>query len=165
MLRANHLSIVWNVDQNFKRSHYFKIDFYEFATDGYCANGYAAPNTIRDSVFGCYDTCRRDAKIDYFAYDFVDKTCSCYDSESCPRETGSSGNYKSFKILLRGNIISIDVAVSHFERIKNENIRKRINTLNKRQTKYYNFFSGRPLGSGYPLIARPHMLITMDQMG
>jgi len=75
--------------------------FYEFATDGYCANGYAAPNTIRDSVFGCFDTCRRDAKIDYFAYDFVDKTCSCYDSESCPREAGSSGNYKSFKILSR----------------------------------------------------------------
>ena len=118
MLRANHLSIViWAVDQHFKISHYFKIDFYEFATDGYCANGYAAPNTIRDSVFGCYDTCRRDAKIDYFAYDFVAKTCSCYDSESCPREAGSSDNYKSFKILSKGNTISIDVLVSHFERI------------------------------------------------
>ena len=116
MLRTNHVSLPM-FDQHLWRSNYSKIDFYEFATDGYCANGYAAPNTIRDSVFGCYDTCRRDAKIDYFAYDFVAKTCSCYDSESCPREAGSSDNYKSFKILLKGNVISIDVLVSHFESI------------------------------------------------
>ena len=72
--------------------------FYEFATDGYCANGYVYPNTIRESVFSCFDTCKRNADIDYFSYDFVDKTCSCYDSESCPRDSRPNDNYKSFKI-------------------------------------------------------------------
>ena len=72
--------------------------FYEFATDGYCANGYVYPNTIRESVFSCFDTCKRNADIDYFSYNFVDKTCSCYDSESCSRYPGSNDNYKSFRI-------------------------------------------------------------------
>ena len=72
--------------------------FYKFETDGYCANGYVSPDTIRESVFSCFDTCRRNADIDYFAYDFVAKTCSCYDSEDCPRDSRPNANYKSFKI-------------------------------------------------------------------
>ena len=82
-----------------EKSHclFFILERFVYKHQGHCAEGYVAPTEYHDTIDACFDVCRMDESIGYFAYDDGSGTsprmCGCYlAAPGCPYDGTNAVN-------------------------------------------------------------------------